>query len=110
VALCDCDRGVLDREVAAAKKRNENVEGYTDIRQLLENRNVDAITTATPDHWHALATIWACQAGKAHASTAHPLLFRRRSESFRREPCGLVQHQRPRCVCGPGPNDSRTAG
>src|SRR5512143_298216 len=64
VALCDCDRTVLDRELAASKKRNENVEGYLDIRKLLENKNVDAITTATPDHWHALATIWACQAGK----------------------------------------------
>ena len=64
VALCDCDRAVLDRELAAAKKRNESVEGYTDIRRLLESKDVDAITTATPDHWHALATIWACQAGK----------------------------------------------
>jgi predicted dehydrogenase len=64
VALCDCDRAVLDRTVAAFKKRNENVEAYTDIRKLLENKYVDAITTATPDHWHALATIWACQAGK----------------------------------------------
>lgn len=63
-ALCDCDRAVLDRELAASKKRNENVAGYTDIRRLLENKDIDAITTATPDHWHALATIWACQAGK----------------------------------------------
>ncbi|MBI4661101.1 MAG: Gfo/Idh/MocA family oxidoreductase, partial [Verrucomicrobia bacterium] len=63
-ALCDCDRAVLDRELEAGKKRNEKVKGYTDIRQLLENKEVDAITTATPDHWHALATIWACQAGK----------------------------------------------
>ncbi|HEY5914973.1 MAG TPA: Gfo/Idh/MocA family oxidoreductase [Verrucomicrobiae bacterium] len=64
VALCDCDRAVLNRELAACKKRDETVAGYTDIRKLLESRDVDAITTATPDHWHALATIWACQAGK----------------------------------------------
>ena len=64
VALCDCDHAVLDREVDAAKKRDENIAGYTDIRRLLENKDIDAITTATPDHWHALATIWACQAGK----------------------------------------------
>src|SRR5512146_3575454 len=38
VALCDCDRAVLDRELTAAKKRNEKVTGYTDIRQLLENK------------------------------------------------------------------------
>lgn len=57
VALCDCDRAVLDREVAAAKKRNESVAGYTDLRRLLENKEVDAITTATPDHWHALCRV-----------------------------------------------------
>ena len=36
----------------------------TDFRRVLDNRDVDAITIATPDHWHALMTIWACQAGK----------------------------------------------
>jgi predicted dehydrogenase len=35
-----------------------------DLRRVLEDRSVDAIVVATPDHWHALATIWACQAGK----------------------------------------------
>ena len=42
VALCDCDRAVLGRELEAAKKRNEKLEGYTDIRQLLQNKEVDA--------------------------------------------------------------------
>jgi predicted dehydrogenase len=37
---------------------------YTDLRQLLEDKAVDAVSTATPNHWHALLTIWACQAGK----------------------------------------------
>jgi predicted dehydrogenase len=64
VALCDADRSVLDRGLKEAKDRHEPVDGYVDIRRLLEDKNIDAITTATPDHWHALATIWACQAGK----------------------------------------------
>ena len=64
VGLCDPDSSVLAREVAAAGKRNEKVEAYTDVRKLLENKSIDAISTATPDHWHALVTIWACQAGK----------------------------------------------
>jgi predicted dehydrogenase len=64
VALCDADRKVLDRGVQGFQKRNEKVTGYTDVRQLLERKDLDAITTATPDHWHALVTIWACQAGK----------------------------------------------
>ena len=36
----------------------------TDFRRVLDNRGVDAVTIAAPDHWHALMTIWACQAGK----------------------------------------------
>jgi predicted dehydrogenase len=64
VAVCDADQRVLDKGVQQAKERNETVETYQDVRKLLENKNVDAVTTATPDHWHALVTIWACQAGK----------------------------------------------
>jgi predicted dehydrogenase len=36
----------------------------TDVRRILDNRDIDAVTIAAPDHWHALMTIWACQAGK----------------------------------------------
>ena len=64
VALCDADRSVLDRGVKAFADRNQPVAGYTDVRKLLESKEVDAITTATPDHWHALVTVWGCQAGK----------------------------------------------
>jgi predicted dehydrogenase len=64
VALCDADRDVLNRGLKAFQDRNEKVAGYTDVRKLLESKDLDAVTTATPDHWHALVTIWACQAGK----------------------------------------------
>ncbi|MGZ4988169.1 MAG: Gfo/Idh/MocA family oxidoreductase [Limisphaerales bacterium] len=64
VALCDVDKHVLGNGVEAAKNRGENVQGYTDIRKLLEDKNVDVISIATPNHWHALAAIWAMQAGK----------------------------------------------
>src|ERR1043166_1709953 len=64
VALCDADRAVLDREAGRFKEQNQPIETYTDIRKLLENKNIDAISTATPNHWHALASIWAIQAGK----------------------------------------------
>ncbi len=59
-ALCDADENVLAR----GAKKHEGVETYTDVRKLLESKNVDAISTATPNHWHALITVWACQAGK----------------------------------------------
>ncbi len=64
VALCDIDRGHLDRETAAMKKRGAGVATYHDIRKLLDDKNVDAVVVALPNHWHALATVWACQAGK----------------------------------------------
>ena len=60
-ALCDCDSDVLAK---GAKRVGEGIETYTDIRKLLESKNVDAVSIATPNHWHALATIWAIQAGK----------------------------------------------
>jgi predicted dehydrogenase len=64
-ALCDVDRKVLDSKAAAfEKKYGRKVETYVDIRKLLENKEIDGISIATPNHWHSLATIWACQAGK----------------------------------------------
>jgi predicted dehydrogenase len=64
VALCDVDRSVLDQELQKCQGRGEKVEGYTDIRKLLENKDIDVVTLATPNHWHALGSIWAVQAGK----------------------------------------------
>jgi len=64
VALCDVDKDILDREVKKFTDRNETVKAYTDVRKLLDDKQIDAISTATPNHWHALVTIWACQAGK----------------------------------------------
>jgi len=61
VALCDVDSHVLE---AKAKELGGGVETYKDIRKLLANKDVDAVSIAVPNHWHALATIWACEAGK----------------------------------------------
>jgi predicted dehydrogenase len=64
VGLCDVDRDVLNEQMQISKGLGESVEGYTDIRRLLENKDVDAISIATPNHWHALASIWGIEAGK----------------------------------------------
>jgi predicted dehydrogenase len=64
VALCDCDRTVLERGAKRFADKGQPVESYVDIRKLLENKDIDAIVIATPNHWHSLAAIWACQAGK----------------------------------------------
>ena len=61
VALCDVDKHVLDKK---AQDLGGGIQTYTDIRKLLENKDVDAVSIAVPNHWHALATVWACQAGK----------------------------------------------
>jgi predicted dehydrogenase len=55
---------VLDGEVQKLKEKGTKVDAYGDIRKLLESKNIDAVSIATPNHWHALAAIWAIQAGK----------------------------------------------
>jgi predicted dehydrogenase len=64
VALCDVDSQVLAKGAAQLEGKGQKVKTYTDIRKLLESNEIDAISVATPNHWHALATVWACQAGK----------------------------------------------
>jgi predicted dehydrogenase len=64
VALCDVDSAVLGKELQKATDAGQKVEGYTDVRKLLENKDIDVVTFATPHHWHALGAIWASQAGK----------------------------------------------
>jgi len=65
VTLCDPDSAVLaerakDFETKYAKK----VKTERDLRKVYEDKDVDVVGVATPNHWHSLATIWACQAGK----------------------------------------------
>ena len=62
VAICDPDTAVLERTKATVN--GGDVKTYVDVRELLASPDIDAITIATPNHWHALAGIWAMQAGK----------------------------------------------
>jgi len=63
-AICDVDTAVLDKTAAELAKDGITPEKFTDVRVLLASPNIDAITVATPNHWHSLMGIWACQAGK----------------------------------------------
>jgi predicted dehydrogenase len=64
VALCDADQAHLDRELAEARDHGGKPTAYHDPRAAFDDKNVDAVLIALPNHWHALATVWACQAGK----------------------------------------------
>jgi predicted dehydrogenase len=64
VALCDVDQKILDARAASVTKQGGKVETFTDMRRMFDSKNVDAVTIATPNHWHSLAAIWAVQSGK----------------------------------------------
>ena len=63
--LCDTDEALFDaKSKIVADKTGSNPELEWDLRKVLDNKEIDAVSMATPNHWHALATVWACQAGK----------------------------------------------
>jgi len=63
-AICDVDTAVLERTATGLAKYNLTPEKFTDLRKLFASKDIDAVTIATPNHWHSLAAIWACEAGK----------------------------------------------
>ncbi len=64
-AVCDIDESVLADRLRGHTARTGNKPAvYYDIRRLLDDQSIDAVFYATPNHWHSLGTIWACQAGK----------------------------------------------
>ncbi|WP_337044073.1 Gfo/Idh/MocA family protein [Emticicia sp. 17c] len=66
VALCDLDSDHLSASLKSlqAKQPDTKAQGYADFRHILDRKDIDAITCATPDHWHAQVAIMAFQAGK----------------------------------------------
>ena len=64
--LCDIDQAARERAQATLQKitGGEKAKEFEDMRGAFADPGIDAVSIATPNHWHALATIWACQAGK----------------------------------------------
>jgi predicted dehydrogenase len=95
VCLCDPDENVVPDAIKAMKpwqKHEPKVE--KDIRKVLENRDITAVVIAAPDHWHALATVWACQAGKhvyVEKPVSHNLVEGRRMVEAARKHERVVQ-------------------
>jgi len=72
-ALCDVDENLFEERVKKhfTDKGKNRPKLYTDIRRLLEDKSIDAVSIVTPNHWHTLASIWSIQAGK-HVSVEKP--------------------------------------
>jgi predicted dehydrogenase len=93
--LCDSDQRLLPEAVAEV----EQLTGYrpataTEFRKVLDDQNIDVVSIATPNHWHALQTIWACQAGKhvyVEKPVSHTLLEGRKMVEAAREYNRVVQ-------------------
>ncbi|MDB4739608.1 Gfo/Idh/MocA family oxidoreductase, partial [Akkermansiaceae bacterium] len=76
--LIDPDKKVLAQRMADLRKKVEGkglpftTKGVSDVREALADKNLDALSVATPNHWHSLMTIWAAQAGK-HVYVEKPM-------------------------------------
>lgn len=65
VAICDIDENLFPKSIDEIEKMTgKKPKTYVDFRDMIKDKDIDAVSIATPDHWHALQTIWACQAGK----------------------------------------------
>jgi predicted dehydrogenase len=64
-ALCDVDENVTNQRLSDMEKLGiKKPATFVDLRKLLDDKSIDAISIATPNHWHSLQAIWGCQAGK----------------------------------------------
>jgi predicted dehydrogenase len=65
VTLCDTDERVWKKNIKLVEEKSgRKPKTEHDVRRVMDDKDVDIISTATPNHWHALITVWACQAGK----------------------------------------------
>jgi predicted dehydrogenase len=65
VALCDVDESHFAPKLKSLETKGKPKPAtYVDMRKMLEDKNIDAVSIASPNHWHTLQSIWACQAGK----------------------------------------------
>jgi predicted dehydrogenase len=63
--ICDCDEKVIGRAMTTSEDKQGKAPRYEkDLRKVMDDKSIDVVSIATPNHWHALAAIWAIQAGK----------------------------------------------
>jgi predicted dehydrogenase len=95
-AVCDIDESVLNARLGDIEKMGKKrPAGFTDFRKLLEDKSIDAVSIATPNHHHTLQAIWACQAGKdvyVEKPCSHDMFEARQITAAARKYNRLVQH------------------
>lgn len=64
VAICDCDPAAYEKLKPKFKNLAKPPRYVQDVRKLVEDKNIDAVSIATPNHWHAVMAVWAMQNGK----------------------------------------------
>ena len=94
-ALCDPDGARVGQYAYKVEKRQGKMpELYDDLRKIFDDKSIDAVSIATQNHWHALATIWALQAGKhvyVEKPVSHNVFEGRRMVDFARHHKKVVQ-------------------
>ena len=95
-AICDCDQNKLDTATKVFPQlHGKKLVRYTDMRQMFDDKSIDAVSNALGDRWHALSTIWACQAGKdvyVEKPGTHNLFEGRQMVAAARKYGRMVQH------------------
>jgi predicted dehydrogenase len=95
-AICDVDESVLEARLGDVEKMGrKRPASFTDLRKLLEDKSIDAISIATPNHNHTLQTIWGCQAGKhvyVEKPCSHDMFEARQIVAAAKKYNRLVQH------------------
>jgi predicted dehydrogenase len=92
--VCDPDENIVPAALKVLPSGHPTPRVEKDLRRVLGDKDVDAVVIATPDHWHALATVWACQAGKhvyVEKPVSHNLVEGRRMVEAARRNDRVVQ-------------------
>ncbi len=96
VGVCDCDEAKRKSAKTVWQQRSgHSIETYDDMRRVLDDRSIDAVTFATPNHWHSLNVIWGCQAGKdvyVEKPGSHNIYEGRKMVQAARKYDRIVQH------------------
>ncbi len=95
VAFCDVDEKVLDSRVKWFKEREEKVDAYIDYRKMLEDKSINIVAVATPDHWHVPLAAWSVVAGNdvyVEKPLSHTISEGRLLVNLARKHNRIVQH------------------